>query len=68
VGFLLEALYVLTNAATEEFNALQADFEAAGSEIETVARDEIATDFGFIAVAYGFADADLEALVASRDW
>jgi hypothetical protein len=64
----LEALYVLTNAATEEFNALQADFEAAGSEIETVARDEIVTDFGFIAVAYGFADADVEALVASRDW
>ncbi|MFC8074032.1 DUF5713 family protein [Streptomyces sp. NPDC057307] len=64
----LAALYVLTAGATEEFNQLQEEFWAAGSEIETVARDEIATDFGFIADAYGFADADLEELVAERDW
>jgi len=33
----LAALYALTSVATEEFNLLQDDFEAAESEIETVA-------------------------------
>lgn len=64
----LAALYVLTGAATEEFNLLEAEFEAAGSEIETVAREEIAEDFAFVASAYGFADADIEELIAPREW
>ncbi|WP_330296193.1 DUF5713 family protein [Streptomyces sp. NBC_00503] len=64
----LAALYVLTGAATEEFNLLEAEFEEAGSEIETVAREEIAEDFWFVASAYGFADADVEELIAPRDW
>jgi hypothetical protein len=64
----LPALYVLTEAATEEFNALEADFEAAGSEIETVAREAIAEDFRFIASAYGFPEADTEELIATREW
>ncbi|GGQ15943.1 DUF5713 family protein [Streptomyces roseolilacinus] len=64
----LTALYALTRTATEEFNLLEADFEAAGSEIETVAREEIAEDFRFVASAYGFADADVEELIAARDW
>lgn len=64
----LAALYALTNAATEDFNALEAEFDAAGSEIETVAREVIAGDFRFIALAYGFADADGEELIAARDW
>ncbi|TMR96640.1 DUF5713 family protein [Nonomuraea basaltis] len=64
----LAALYALTHAATEEFNELEAEFEAAGSEIETVAREVIAEDFWFVASAYGFADADAEELVATRDW
>ncbi|MCX4779130.1 DUF5713 family protein [Streptomyces sp. NBC_01264] len=64
----LAALYVLTGAATEEFNLLEAEFEAAGSEIETVAREEIAEDFAFVASAYGFQDADVEALIAPREW
>lgn len=64
----LAALYVLTEAATEEFNALEAEFVAAGSEIETVAREVIAGDFWFVASAYGFAEADVEELVAARDW
>ncbi|MCA9707795.1 MAG: hypothetical protein KDK70_18230 [Myxococcales bacterium] len=63
----LEQLYALTHAATERFNDLQEDFERAGSEIETAARDCIATDFAEIAEAYGF-DADMEELVATRDW
>ncbi|MFF6911275.1 DUF5713 family protein [Streptomyces sp. NPDC012466] len=64
----LDALYALTQAATEEFNDLEAAFEAAGSEIETVAREEIAEDFGFLARAYGFPDADVEELIATREW
>ncbi|MFJ4681808.1 DUF5713 family protein [Streptomyces sp. NPDC088789] len=64
----LAALYALTHAATEEFNALQEEFWSAGSEIDTMARDTIATDFELIARAYGFADADLEELVGPRDW
>lgn len=57
----LAALYVLTHAATEEFNELDAD-------IETTAREEIAEDFWFVASAYGFADVDVEELIAPRDW
>ncbi|MCF2527322.1 DUF5713 family protein [Yinghuangia soli] len=64
----LPALYVLTHAATEEFNDLEVEFDKAGSEIETVAREEIAEDFWFIANAYGFTDADHEELIATRDW
>ncbi|MYV49233.1 DUF5713 family protein [Streptomyces sp. SID2888] len=64
----LTALYALTRAAAEDFNALEAEFEAAGSEIETVAREEIAGDFWFIAHAYGFTDADVEELIATREW
>ncbi|MFJ9074563.1 DUF5713 family protein [Streptomyces sp. NPDC102278] len=64
----LTALYALTHAATEEFNALDGEFEKAGSAIETVAREEIAEDFWYVASAYGFADADVEALIATRDW
>lgn len=64
----LPALYRLTEAATQEFNALEAEFEAAGSAIETVAREEIAEDFWFVAMAYGFADADVEKLIAARNW
>ncbi|MET9114400.1 DUF5713 family protein [Streptomyces longwoodensis] len=64
----LVALYALTHAATEEFNSLEDDFEAAGSQIETVAREEIAEDFWFVASAYGFPDADVEELIATREW
>ncbi|MDH6222678.1 DUF5713 family protein [Streptomyces pseudovenezuelae] len=64
----LDALYVLTQAATEEFNDLQAAFEEADSDIETVAREEIAEDFWFVAETYGFETADAEELIATRDW
>ncbi|MFV2179917.1 DUF5713 family protein [Actinomadura sp. LOL_016] len=64
----LAALYVLTWAATQEFNALEAEFDAADSEIETVARDLIGEDFWFVAKAYGFTDADPEELIATRNW
>ncbi|MFV2179784.1 DUF5713 family protein [Actinomadura sp. LOL_016] len=64
----LAALYVLTRAATQDFNALEADFDAVGSEIETVARELIGEDFWFVAKAYGFTDADPEVLLATRNW
>ncbi|RZU46093.1 hypothetical protein EV284_0757 [Streptomyces sp. BK022] len=64
----LGALYALTQAAIEEFNSLEAEFEAAGSEIETVAREVIAENFWSVASAYGFTDADVEELIATRDW
>ncbi|SDM35180.1 hypothetical protein SAMN04487981_101236 [Streptomyces sp. cf386] len=64
----LAALYTLTQASTDEFNVLQDAFWAAGSELETVAREEIGEEFWFVAQAYGFADADAEELIATRDW
>lgn len=64
----LAALYALADVATEEFNALDEELVAAGSEIETVARELIADDFAFVAAAYGFADADTETLIGARDW
>ncbi|MFJ4782181.1 DUF5713 family protein [Streptomyces sp. NPDC088794] len=64
----LDALYVLTQAATDEFNDLETAFEEAGSEIETVAREEIAEDFWFVAKTYGFENADVEELIGTRDW
>ncbi|MFJ8113850.1 DUF5713 family protein [Streptomyces sp. NPDC096132] len=64
----LDALYGLTQAATEEFNLLDREFVAAGSGIETVAREWICDEFCFVAAAYGFTDADAEVLTAGRDW
>ena len=64
----LDTLYKLTHCATDKFNDLQEEFDENDSEIETVARDCIGTDFDFIAVSYGFEDADVEELIATRDW
>lgn len=64
----LEELYSITCAATELINDLQDDFDDADSEIETVARDEISLAFVVVAKTYGFEDADIEKLVATRDW
>ncbi|WMX13422.1 MULTISPECIES: DUF5713 family protein [unclassified Aureispira] len=63
----LKELYAITHRATEKINDLQNDFYDNGSEIETVARETISLDFEFIAKSYGF-EADLETLVAPRDW
>jgi hypothetical protein len=63
----LKDLYVLTQASTEEFNALEDDFMENGSEIETAARECIAVDFEYIAKAYGF-NPDIEELIATRNW
>jgi hypothetical protein len=61
-------LYALTHAATRQFNDLAEEFYDADSEIETSAAECIALDFEFIAQAYGFENADLEELIATRDW
>lgn len=63
----LEALYALTHAATDKFNDLAEEFGDNDSEIETAARESIGADFAFIASAYGY-DADIEELIATRDW
>jgi hypothetical protein len=62
------ALYALTHAATNQFNDLAEEFSDADSEIETAAAECIALDFDFVAKAYGFDNADLEELIATRDW
>jgi hypothetical protein len=62
-----ESLFVLTHAATNEFNVLGGEFEEHDSELETAARESIGADFDFIAKAYGF-DVDVEDLIANREW
>ncbi|WP_157248677.1 DUF5713 family protein [Nonomuraea typhae] len=64
----LTGLYGLTHAATEDVNDLESEFAAAGSEIETVAREAIAEEFWFVATAYGFTEVDVEELIAPREW
>lgn len=63
----LEELYKFTHESTDEFNDLQEEFDKNDSEIETGARECIAMDFEFIAQSYGF-EADIEELIATRDW
>lgn len=60
-------LYTLTQAATIKINNLQDEFYEYDSEIETGARECLGADFDFIAKAYGF-NADIEELIATRDW
>jgi hypothetical protein len=62
-----KAVYELTRATAQAFNELQEEFLAAGSEIETVARDAIGGDVEFILQAYGY-DVDIEEAIANRDW
>ena len=64
----LEELYKLTHKATEKFNDLEEVFDENDSEIETVARDCIGTDFLYIANSYDFTEADNEELIATREW
>lgn len=63
----LGQLYKLTHASTDKLNDLQEEFFENNSEIETGARECLAENFEFIAEAYGF-EADIEELIATRDW
>lgn len=62
-----EAVYELTQATTDAFNELQEEFGAAGSEIETAAREAIGGDVEFILEAYGY-DVDIEEAIGNRGW
>jgi len=63
----LDALYKLTHVSTNKLNGLQNEFYEYNSEIETGARECFAENFEFVANAYRF-DADLEELIATREW
>ncbi|MEV6217308.1 DUF5713 family protein [Nocardia sp. NPDC051833] len=56
---------MLTHAATEEFHAPEAEFDAAGGEIETVTRGE---NGWLVACAYVFQGVHAEELIATREW
>ena len=62
-----EAVYALTHATTEAFNELQQEFDAAESEIETAARENIGADIEFLLETYGY-EVDVEAAIAPREW
>ena len=62
-----EEVYKLTHAATEKFNNLNNEFGENGSEIETVARENIGADVEFILRTYGY-NLEIEEAIAPRDW
>jgi hypothetical protein len=62
-----ESLFLLTHAATNEFNDLDEEFSDNGSELETEAREVIGENFDVIVKAYGF-NVDIEDVIATRDW
>ncbi len=64
----IEELYMLTHEATNSFNDLAEKFEEKGSDFETMAREYVAHEFMLIARTYGYEDADIEELIATRDW
>lgn len=53
----------ITNERVKSRKFLHAD-----SELETAAREILGEEFAFIASAYGFDEADVEELIATRDW
>lgn len=63
-----DELLELTHAMTEAINALNEEFWAADSDLETVAREDIARTVMAILDAYGWADVDIEDAIAPRDW
>ncbi len=62
-----EELYKLTHKATVNFNFLEEELELSGSELETMARENIGEDIIFIMEAYGF-NADVEEAISPRNW
>ncbi len=55
------------DAMTERINDLQSEFEDAGSEIETGARESIGDTVGRI-LEYFQIDIDVETAIGARDW
>lgn len=64
----LDELYELSHESTERLNLLEDEFNEHNSEIETAARECLALNFEIIANAYGYEDADIEELLAPREW
>lgn len=60
-------LYKITHRAVRKFNALERELESEGSELETIAREQIAEDFSFVLSTYGY-EVDLEEALAPRNW
>ncbi|RJG47613.1 DUF5713 family protein [Motilimonas pumila] len=61
-------LLSLTHAATDRINELEEEFEDNHSELETVAREDMAESFEFIVRSYGFSDVEIEDVIATREW
>lgn len=60
-------LFRMTHAAAKKFDALQDEFIANGSEIETVATEAIVLDYAVVAAAYGL-DAPLELVIGPAEF
>lgn len=63
-----EEILSLTHAATCKINDLEEEFEENDSELETMAREAMAEEFDFIVKSYGFAELDIEDVIAPREW
>ena len=62
-----EVVYKFTHTDTISFNNLNNKFCESGSEIETVAMDNIGNDIKFILKAYDY-NLDIEDAIAPGDW
>lgn len=62
-----KAVYKLTHDASRAFNDLAREFEKAGVEIDTDAREEIANDIDYILRKHDYT-VNLEEALAPRDW
>jgi len=58
---------VVLDRATRRINDLQEEFDAAGSELETVARDSIATTVMAMLDVF-VVDTGIETALRERDW
>jgi hypothetical protein len=63
----LDEIQARCDAITEAINGLEEEFADAESEIETVARDDIATTVIQIFEVYGI-DLDVETALRNREW
>jgi hypothetical protein len=62
-----EAIQMALDKMTIAINGLQEEFEEQGSELETVARDSIATTVEAILDEFGI-KIDIETAIQERDW
>ena len=60
-------IYEHCQNTVQKFNDSQLEFEAAGSEFDTMAREFIADEFFLITQAFGY-NLDLEKMISNRHW